>query len=233
LETANVTLGSDFCRMHPDAAPGDYVMLAVTDTGVGMSAEVKGRLFEPFFTTKEIGRGTGLGLAVVYGIVRQSDGHILVESEPGSGARIEVYLPKAEATESEQAEPPRARPVGGTETILLAEDEDVVRESAARILRSGGYTVLEAEGGQTALNLCRQREETIHLLLTDVLMPHMNGDELARRVREVLPGIRVLYTSGYTDNIIDPKNALAQGEFLQKPFNMSTLLQKVREVLDK
>lgn len=232
IETANVILDERFQRRHPEATPGEYVMMAVSDTGVGIPPEIIDRIFEPFFTTKEIGRGTGLGLSVVYGIVCQNEGHIFVESEPGRGTRFEIYLPAIQAPASEPWSGQEGFPRGGDETILVVEDEDVVREVAARILRSQGYTVLEARNGEEALRWCDQHGGPLHLLLTDVVMPQMSGQELARRVQALRPDVRVLFTSGYSDSIMRQQMPVVEGTFLQKPFAVRELLGKVREVLD-
>ena len=234
LQTANVTLDKAFCSAHPEATPGDYVLLAVADTGIGMTAEVKRRVFEPFFTTKQVGRGTGLGLSVVYGIVRQSDGHILLESEPGRGARFEIYLPrvKEEGAAAETTDA-GAFPAGGSETILLVEDEDFVRDVAERILRSQGYTVLAASGGAQAVEILRCHPGRIDLLLTDVIMPAMGGQEVAQQAAAIRPDTQVLFMSGYAGDIVGQKGVSTNRMFLQKPFAVRSLLGKVREVLDE
>jgi PAS domain S-box-containing protein len=232
VETANIILDPGFQTQHPEVPPGPYVLLAVSDTGVGIPPDVQDRIFEPFFTTKEVGRGTGLGLSVVYGIVRQSEGYILAESQPGVGARFEIYLPKATGENAAQPESALEFPRGGHEVILLAEDEDVVREVAARILSDQGYTVLEAKSGDVALRICAQHDGLIHLLLTDVIMPQMSGEELARRAGTMRPDLRVLYTSGYSDAVMRQQIPEASGVFLQKPFTVRELLSIVREVLD-
>ncbi len=233
IETANVILDEGFQQRHPEATPGEYVMMAVSDTGVGIPPEIRDRIFEPFFTTKEVGRGTGLGLSVVYGIVHQNEGHIVVESEPGHGTRFEIYLPAVQGPASDGGPGVEGFPRGGDETILLVEDEDIVREVATRILRTQGYTVLEARNGTEALGICETHNGPLHLLLTDVVMPQMSGHELARRVQALRPDVRVLFTSGYSDTILLRQEAGAQGIFLQKPFAVRELLSKVREVLDR
>ena len=232
IETANVVLDEGFGRRHPEVAPGEYVMLAVSDTGIGIPPEIRDRIFEPFFTTKEVGRGTGLGLSVVYGIVHQNGGHIFVESQPGHGTRFEIYLPSVAGPAMESGPGLEGFPRGGDETILLVEDEDIVREVTARILRNQGYTVVEAKNGEQALRRCDEHRGPLHLLLTDVVMPQMSGQELARQVRMLRPDVRVLYTSGYSDTIMLRQSAQIRGVFLQKPFTVRELLAKVREVLD-
>jgi two-component system cell cycle sensor histidine kinase/response regulator CckA len=216
--------------------PGRYVVLSVTDTGEGMGDEVKARLFEPFFTTKEQGKGTGLGLATTYGIVRQSGGFITVESEPGQGAAFRVYLPRheVEADDAEVVEDAPAPVLRGSETVLLVEDEDIVRGLVTEILETAGYTVLGAADGNEALELAERYQGPIHLLLTDVVMPKMSGRDLAERLIAAHGETKVLYTSGYTDTAIVDRGVLQPGtEFLQKPFSFAALTQKVRHVLDQ
>ncbi len=234
IETANVELDAHAVAEHSITAPGQYVQLAVTDTGVGMDAETKSRLYEPFFTTKPSEKGTGLGLATVYGIVKQSGGEIWVYSEPGHGTTFKVFFP-AVSSVGELAVP-AARPassVVGSETILLAEDEDAVRRLAHRVLERAGYTVLLAGSGADAEKLARAHEGTIHLLVTDMVMPGIGGRELAERLRALRPDIRVLYLSGYTDSTVTQKGLLDAGDsFLQKPFTTDALARKVRETID-
>jgi two-component system, cell cycle sensor histidine kinase and response regulator CckA len=232
IETANIDLDASYATQHAVVAPGAYVLVTVTDTGSGMDEPTKARLFEPFFTTKEIGKGTGLGLATVYGIVKQSNGYIWVYSERGHGTSFKVYLPRVSDMTAPAAE---ARPLfanGGTETILLAEDASGVRAAAEEILKRLGYTVLVANDGHTALELAAARTDTIHLLVTDVIMPEMSGRQLADRLQQQRPGLKVLYVSGYTDDAIVRHGMLEPGiAFLQKPFTPHTLARKVREVL--
>jgi PAS domain S-box-containing protein len=235
IETANVELDETYTHQHHGVEPGAYVMLAVSDTGIGMDAATQARIFEPFFTTKTQGQGTGLGLATVYGIVKQSGGDIWVYSEPGRGTTFTIYLPRLpETTPLPEAQPnPPAEMPAGTETVLLVEDEEAVRALARQVLELNGYTVLAASNGAEALRLSEQHREPIHLLVTDVVMPHMSGHELAERLAAQHPEMKVLYMSGYTDQAIGPHGVLEPGSFfLQKSFTPSTLVQTVREVLD-
>ncbi len=234
VETASVDLDAAYAWEHGTVEPGRYVMLAVTDTGVGIDRAAQARLFEPFFTTKEFGKGTGLGLATVYGIVKQSGGYIWVYSEPGHGATFKVYLPRVEqASEPVAAPQPPARALGGTETILLAEDEAAVRNLARRVLEKHGYTLLLAATGRDGVRLAEQHGSPIDLLVTDVVMPEMGGRELAQRLTTRQPTLKVLYLSGYTDDAIVHHGVLDAGvAFLQKPFKPDELVRKIREVLD-
>ncbi len=236
IETKDVQLDEAYAREHLVVGPaGSYVMLAVSDTGVGMSAETKSHIFEPFFTTKGKGKGTGLGLATVYGIVKQSGGYIWVYSEPGRGTTFKIYLPRVEgAARAAGTRRPSKRPTAGSETVLLVEDEQSVRSLARRILQSNGYTVIEASGPEQALEATRHHEGPIHLLLTDVVMPEMSGPELASRLAKRQPDLKVLFMSGYTDDAIVRQGLVAEGgHFLQKPFAPEGLALKVREVLDR
>jgi len=234
IETSNVDMDEELSETHEGLAPGRYVMLAVRDTGHGIDAVTKSRLFEPFFTTKEQGKGTGLGLATVYGIVKQSGGYVAVESEPGRGAAFKVFLHRLEAGVEEveriviEEERPR-----GSETVLLVEDEEVVRNLVREILEGNGYSVIEARNGAEALDLGRNFAAPIHLLVTDVVMPKMSGKELAERLVTIHRETRVLYMSGYTDGAIGHHGVLdPHTELLQKPFTFDALAQKVRKVLD-
>ncbi len=233
IECRPVELNAEYCRLHPPARPGRYVLLAVSDTGAGMTPEVMARIFEPFFTTKEVGKGTGLGLSVVYGIVHQAGGHIQVYSELGQGSTFKVYLPVAE-DERAVALPVVEDPPGGNETILLVEDDEAVRQLARASLETYGYTVLAAADAAQALRLVEERHGQIDLLVTDVVMPQMSGRELVEQLRQRFPTLKVLYVSGYTDDVI-LRLGLAQAEvtFLQKPFTPTTLARKVRDVLDQ
>jgi len=233
IETGNTEIDEEYARFHPFLPPGRYVMITVTDTGVGMDAEVRSHIFEPFFTTKEAGKGTGLGLATVYGVVKQSGGYIWVYSEAGKGASFKILLPCVDESAvevklgSEREESPR-----GSETILLVEDESSLRKLVSQLLRTWGYTVLEASHGEEAINMARIHPGAIDLLLTDVVMPAMSGRELAKLLVPLREGIKILYMSGYTDDtilqhgVLDPGSAL-----LQKPFTQETLSRKVYEAL--
>jgi len=236
LETSNVSLDEDYARFHAPLKPGNYVMLAISDTGAGMDAETQSHIFEPFFTTKGT-KGTGLGLSTVYGIVKQSGGYIWVYSEQEKGTTFKIYLPRiADKAESPvqvvaPKEVPAAEP--GTETILLVEDEANLRYLAGQFLEKQGYRVVEAADGAAAMQIAVAHEGVIHLLLTDVIMPGMNGRELAQRISEIRPNVKVLYMSGYTENVIGHNGMLDAGvRLLQKPFNLRDLKAKVREVLD-
>jgi len=219
-------------RERPPMMAGEYVLLTVTDTGQGMSAETKAHLFEPFFTTKEAGKGTGLGLATVYGIVKQSGGYIWVESSQGQGASFEIYLPFS----NRAAQPPDAAPVrklqGGCGTILLVEDETGVRELAAEFLRAGGYSVLEARDGTEALEVAGRYSGKIDLLVTDMVMPRLSGAALAQRLRSAIPSLHVLYVSGYGEYSNEHQQLIEKdAAVLQKPFSQALLLERVREAL--
>jgi two-component system cell cycle sensor histidine kinase/response regulator CckA len=234
IETKDVELDEAYAREHISVRPGRYVMLAVSDIGLGMSVETKSHMFEPFFTTKGKGKGTGLGLATVYGIVKQSGGYVWVYSELDLGTSFKIYLPRVEeAAEAEGARRLAEHATGGSETVLLVEDEQSVRTLVRRILESYGYTVIEASGAAQALEAARRWEGPIHLILTDVVMPEMGGSELAPRVAELRPDVRVIFMSGYTDDAILRQGLIAEGgHFLQKPFTPEVLARKVREVLN-
>jgi len=236
IETSNVTLGEDYVRFHAPLQPGEYVMIAISDTGAGMDAETQSHIFEPFFTTKGT-KGTGLGLSTVYGIVKQSGGYIWVYSELGKGTTFKIYLPRV-AAPSPQVAPVVAVVETGTveagkETILLVEDESNLRYLARQYLEKQGYRVIEAADGAVAMQIAVAHEGIIHLLLTDVIMPGMNGRELAQRISEIRPNTKVLYMSGYTENVVGHNGMLDTGvRLLQKPFNLRDLKRLVREVLD-
>lgn len=233
IETRNVALDQSYAQKHAEVQPGEYVMLAVTDSGCGMDEATKSKIFEPFFTTKEVGKGTGLGLATVHGIVKQSSGSIEVYSEAGQGTTFKIYLPRLKGPiSSRQSLPGLMLMPRGTETILLAEDEEGVRKIVRHTLESNGYTVLEASSGDEAAQLCQQHPSPIHLLMTDVVMPQMSGRQLANLVVGMRPTMKVLYLSGYTDDAVVRHGVLQAGmAFLQKPFTPLVLARKVREVL--
>ena len=233
VETRNVEVDESLSNRHPELKPGAYVRLSVSDTGTGMSEEVQRQIFEPFFTTKAQGKGTGLGLAIVYGIVRQSRGGIWIWSEPGRGSTFHIHLPRIkEPAPVLQTESPRLAELWGSETILLVEDEDVVRHLAADILENYGYRVLQARSGPDAIALVQRYSETIHLLLTDVILPRMNGRELADALQAARPGLKVLYTSGYPDEVIGEAGVLGpQVAYLAKPYRPEELVASVRSVL--
>ena len=234
IETANVELEETYARAHIAVKSGRYAMLSVSDTGVGMTPEVRDRIFEPFFTTKEKGKGTGLGLSTVYGIVKQSEGNIWVYSEPGQGTTFKIYLPRVDEPLEElrqkavEKEIPR-----GSETILIVEDDEPVRKLSTQILKRQGYAILEAGNGNEALHLCEERKQPVHLILTDVVMPEMGGRELVKRLKSLHSEMKVIYMSGYTNNAIVHHGVLEKGvNYVQKPFTLDALARKVREVLD-
>ena len=234
LETRHVDVDSTHARQKVELTPGAYDVLSISDTGLGMDAATVARAFEPFFTTKAVGKGTGLGLATAYGIVKQSGGHITVYSEPGSGTTFVIYLPRTEASESASVAAEEAAARRGTEVVLLAEDDANLRALTRDILASEGYTVLESQDVEDAIRIAERQDGTIHLLVTDVVMPHMSGRALADAVMRIRPDVKVLYMSGYTDDaivhhgVLDPGTAL-----LQKPFTPAALAHKAREVLDR
>lgn len=234
IETANVILGPDYASQHIGVLSGDYVMLAMSDDGMGMSTETQEHIFDPFFTTKEIGKGTGLGLATVYGIVKQSGGDIWVYSEEGVGTTFKIYLPQVtEQVDVAEIDDTSDELLKGTGSILLVEDEEMVRTLTCRILEDCGYTVIEAHNGAEALSMCKKGDCQIDLLMTDVVMPQMGGRELAERIAKIYPHTRILYTSGYTDDAVVRHGVIEAGtNFIQKPFTPHGLALKVREVLD-
>ncbi|HEX2661886.1 MAG TPA: ATP-binding protein [Candidatus Acidoferrum sp.] len=232
IETENVCVDAPYAQSRPPLAPGDYVMLAVSDTGFGMDATIKARIFEPFFTTKEPGKGTGLGLATVYGVVKQSSGYIFVDSEPGTGARFEIYLPRvAEKVEGVPADERAAKVRGGRETVLLVEDEADVRALTCEFLKAAGYQVLTAVDGEEGLDIGHKFADEIDVLVTDVVMPRMRGPELAKRLKRLLPDLKVIYMSGYTEELSEGQSILEGASFLQKPFSRDGLLRQIRDTL--
>ncbi|MBV9489942.1 MAG: response regulator [Verrucomicrobia bacterium] len=234
IETRDVEFDAVYAKAQPDVRPSRYVLLAVTDTGCGMTPEVQARIFEPFFTTKGVGHGTGLGLAVVHGIIKQSGGHITVFSMPGTGTTFKIYLPAVDEPSAAPAKAVASEPVGGNETVLLVEDEEPVRAVTALLLESLGYRVLEAAGGEEALRLVDADPGKIDLLMTDVVMPDISGRKLADKLRQRLPGLKVLFQSGYTgDAVVRHGVPHAEVAFLQKPFCLDVLARKVREILDR
>jgi CheY-like chemotaxis protein len=235
ISTRNIVLDDAYAATQPQVSPGPHVVLTVSDNGEGMDTATLERVFEPFFTTKDVGQGTGLGLATVHGIVRQSSGHIAVDSAPGLGATFKVFLPAVEidVQTSASADPaPQALAACG-ETVLICEDDPSVRQLTTQMLRSAGYHVLTAATGAAALKVARQLQAPIDLLVTDVIMPEMNGRQVAHTLAAERPGMRTLYISGYTSDVI-AHQGVADGniEFLEKPFSQAELLRRVREVLD-
>jgi CheY-like chemotaxis protein len=233
IRTANVVLEEAYTAIHHEVTPGSYVLLAVSDTGCGMDRETQSRIFEPFFTTKEKGKGTGLGLATVFGIVKQSGGHIWVYSELNQGTTFKLYFPSASGEQTATPEPPALESLRGSETILLVEDDDQVRALARTILSRAGYVVLEAASSAEALLVSERHGAGIDVLLTDVVLPVSSGRELAERLLPTRPEMRVLFMSGYTDDAIFHHGILGVGvAYLQKPLTPSALTRKVREVID-
>lgn len=235
IETANVYLDETYVRQHACShPPGNFAMLAVSDTGYGMDAETQKRIFEPFFTTKEHGKGTGLGLATVFGIVKQHDGNIWVYSEPGKGTTFKIYLPRAQAAGDALRVPDVSIPAtNGTETILVVEDEAMVRQFVCETLAEHGYKVIDAQGAHDALQCVNEQPDAVHLLLTDLIMPEMSGHELYQKVTAVRPDVKVLYMSGYTDSVVIRHGLTESGSnFLQKPVTVQNLTAKVRQVLN-
>jgi CheY-like chemotaxis protein len=233
LETANVLIDAEFARSHDGMRPGEYVEVRVVDTGIGMDEAVLSRLFEPFFTTKPKGKGTGLGLSTTYGIVKQSGGYIRAESAPGKGTCFRIYLPRVHAVPGPAEETRRVETVRGSENVLVVEDEPEVRSLVERVLKSHGYRVLVADRPSRALEIATKPEIRVDLMVTDVVMPGMNGCELARRIEKYRPDLPVLYLSGYTDEAIARQGILNPGiVLLEKPFRPTDLAERVREALD-
>jgi len=234
IEASEVELDEDYAGLRPGVTPGQYCLLAVSDTGTGMDPATREKIFEPFFTTKERGKGTGLGLATAYGIIKQHEGNIWAYSHPGQGTTFKVYLPLADLPATERTEKKQeAQVLRGTETVMVVEDEAAVRSLAAKVLERNGYSVMVAEDGPACLEFLSQHDGPLDLLLTDVVLPGMNGRELHERLKERFPGIKALYMSGYSKDIITHRGVLDQGiPFIQKPFSVEALTIRVKEVLD-
>ena len=233
IETKTVQIDSEQAIVNTDLTPGEYIQLSVTDTGHGMSEDVRARIFEPFFTTKGVGKGTGLGLSVVHGVVKQCGGAIVVDSRIGVGTTFKLLFPIARESAANPDPDGKKNSIQGSETILLVEDEDAVRKIARIALESKGYRVLEASGGRRAIEIATEYPDDINLLLTDVIMPEMNGPKLAEELRARRPTIRVLFMSGYTDDdVLRGASELGREILLQKPFTANGLARKVRSVLD-
>jgi CheY-like chemotaxis protein len=234
IETGIKTFDEEYCKEHAGFIPGDFVLLAVSDNGCGMDKDTLDNIFEPFFTTKEMDKGTGLGLATIYGIVKQNSGFINVYSEPGQGSTFKIYLPRLVTDEdTDMTVPEKKGAAGGTETILLVEDEPMILDMTTTMLEMLGYTVLAAASPDEAIRLAKDHTGKIHLLMSDVVLPEMNGRDLAAQITALYPGIRLLFMSGYTANVIAHHGVLDDGvAFMQKPFLMADMTEKVREVLD-
>jgi CheY-like chemotaxis protein len=233
IETQNTAFDAAYCAVHRGFVRGEFVMLAVSDDGCGMSKDILGHIFEPFFTTKEMGKGTGLGLATVYGIIKQNNGFINVYSEPGKGTTFKIYLPRVEKEFVEAtAKAPTGPLQGSGETVLLVEDEPAILDVSQAMLKQLGYTVLPAGTPSEALRLAKVHTDQIRMLITDVVMPEMNGRDLAKLICEIKPGLKCLFTSGYTANVIARHGVLDEGvDFLQKPFSVADLAAVVRQIL--
>ncbi len=233
IETANTQLDQMYCNSHPNVMPGSYVTLTVSDTGTGIDPEHMAHIFEPFFTTKARGKGTGLGLATVYGLVKQHGGHLNVYSEPDKGTTFRIYLPRTDDTLEPAPKKSIEQSVGGYETILVVEDEELVRTLAVDVLKSQGYSIISASNAQEAMTRQAEYEGKIDLLLTDVVMPGKNGRELYQTLSALRPDIKVLFMSGYIDDVVEHHGMIeSNANFLQKPFTVSGLLQKVRAAID-
>jgi len=232
IETQNSVVDENHRRGQLFIRPGHYVMLSVSDTGTGMDKETQSRIFEPFFTTKEKGKGTGLGLSTVYGIVKQSGGYVMVQSELGRGSTFRIYLPQVEGTAEKSVTPVARTASGGNETVLLVEDEESVRQLVRDTLELKGYKVIEAENGEAGLRMAASHEGTIDLLISDVVMPGMGGRQMAAELAKGRPQMKVLYLSGYTEDAILSEGTIERGTaFLQKPFTLQNLSRKVRDIL--
>jgi CheY-like chemotaxis protein len=233
IETDKTVLDEDYCSTQPGMVPGEYVVLAVSDTGCGMPPDVLGKIYEPFFTTKEIGEGTGLGLATVYGIIKQNNGCINVYSEPGKGTTFKIYLPRhTAAVDRAEEEMKKDTKSGRGETVLIVEDETAILRLTSRILKNAGYSVLTAQSPAEAVVLAHENKDILQLLVTDVVMPEMNGRDLAKLLLAEIPGLKCLFMSGYTANVISAQGVLDHGmHFIQKPFSAEELTTMVREVL--
>ena len=234
ISTSLVQLDSAFVKTHGYGKAGMYRLIAVTDTGVGMNEKTRQRVFEPFFTTKEVGKGTGLGLAIVYGIVKQHNGFVNVYSESGEGTVFKVYLPLIRSSYGEEKEAALALPVGGKETILVAEDDAEVRRLTKNVLQEFGYTVVEAIDGEDAISKFLKHKRKVDLIMIDVVMPRKNGKEVYQYVRKIRPDVKALFTSGYTADVIHEKGVLDEGlNFVSKPVAPKELLRKIRDILDQ
>jgi len=232
IETANVLFDEEYTRKHANSFSGPHIMLAITDTGIGMDEMTKSRLFEPFFTTKEKGKGTGLGLAMVYGIIKQSGGNIWVYSEPGRGTTFKIYLPHVDEKPAERIKRKEEATRGKGELVLVVEDDPLLRELFSRMIKNLGYSVKVSANGEDAFKIVENGLRPV-IIITDVVMPGMGGKQLVQRLEQIVPRIKVLYTSGYTDNAIVHHGVLdPQTVFLQKPFNLDDLAVKIREVMD-
>jgi len=234
IETANTTIDAEYCFSNPEAISGEYVCLTISDSGIGMNKETLAQIFEPFYTTKEQGKGTGLGLATVYGAIKQNNGFINIYSEPGQGTTFSIYLPRDESSRSGQAlsGTAAAPPQRGRETILLVEDEPAILNIASLMLEKQGYTVLKADTPGEAVRLAREHSGDIQLLMTDVIMPEMNGRDLAKNLLSIYPNMKRLFMSGYTADVIANHGVLEEGvHFIQKPFSLTNMAAKVRETL--
>ena len=234
ITTSSYEPTAEFLKGHPDMLSGTYSVLSISDTGEGMAREVIQHIFEPFFTTKEKGKGTGLGLSMVYGIAKQSNGEIIVQSAPGSGTVFKVYLPRnADVLSGSMPAPQPRSSLAGSETVLFVDDDSAIRQLGARVLRASGYKVIEARGGEDALHMLQEYGGTIDVLVTDVVMPGMSGRELAKQVASRQPGLKTIFISGYTDNVIAHHGVLEPGiNLLPKPFTLEILVSRVREALD-